>query len=192
MKKWNWKKILNWGGLGTLALGAAWVARKRRRGNGEKPVPVPDSAQRIEIVTEERKNVLEGKTYHSRAHYRLEPTRFRVWSFLRQPEDDESAHKGQRIYHVTPEVRVFPIDDPENPSIVREERYYATLHLYTEGRRDPIPSHLARGHLVEFKKCHVGGSVNGVETGEKVISLAPVARFEVGEESPQEKASQQH
>lgn len=191
MKKWSWKKILNWGGLGGLALGAALVARKRRKRNREKPVPIPDSADRIEIVTEERHNVLDGKTFISRAHYRLEPTRFRVWSFLRQPEDDQSAQKGQRIYHLTPEVRVFPAEDPENPSIVREERYYATLHLYTEGRRDPLPAHLARGYLVEFRKCHVGGSINGVETGEKVISLAPVAHYEIGESSPQEKASQQ-
>ena len=71
----------------------------------------------------------------------------------------------------------FKSSDGEEVEVLQEEKFYATLHCLIAGRVSA--DRIAEGALIEFHKCHVGGSMNGIETGEKVVSRSPVAHFEL-------------
>ncbi|HSR68466.1 MAG TPA: hypothetical protein VLU25_11025 [Acidobacteriota bacterium] len=188
----NWKERLKkhrWLGLGGLVVGGAvalWANRSRKKSQ-EAPTPIPDDVGEVEIITEERRISHRGKDYRSRAVYHCTPTRFRVWSFLASgsggPGGEESGSgkpRGLPIYYVSPRVFVRPQEGKDEPpsQVLSEEKFYATIHVYVEDRREPLAGCIARGRVVEFHKCHVGGSLNGVETGDRIISMAPVHEFQ--------------
>ena len=179
----DWKKGWKWGiGGAVLGLAAVWAGRKRQK-RVDPPQPIPEQIEFLEIVTEERPIIHEGRPCKSSARYHCAPTRFRVWSFLRRATDDEEGGaSSSRIFHITPEIRIY---SPANQygeafeEIIPQEKFYATLHVYTRTQHMPLADHIGRGRIVEFRKCHVGGSLNGVETGEKIVTMAAVADFSV-------------
>ena len=64
----------------------------------------------------------------------------------------------------------------DDSDVLQEEKFYATLNSSIDG--GVIPDTIARNALIEFHKCHVGGSMNGIETGAKVVSRSPIELFE--------------
>lgn len=171
----NWKRIRNWS-VGGAAIGAAVLARRSRRRSKGEIKPIPADVQHIEIVTDEREINHQGERYLSHAVYHCTPTRFRVYSLLRT---GEAGKHGQTIYHVAPSMQVRRQKGSPESEFLPQERFYATLNLYVESRRDPLPDHLAKGREIEFRKCHVGGSLNGVETGERILAMAPILRYTI-------------
>ncbi|MFQ5739331.1 MAG: hypothetical protein ACE5JX_09990 [Acidobacteriota bacterium] len=173
----KWKKFL-FSGLGGLAVAAvAWVARRgqRRRSIGE-PLPIPDDVGVITIETEEIEQTYRRRTYLSKVVYTCHPTKFRVWSFLRKPGGGETQAPSERIYHISP-VTYFRSRSRDDRTSLAAEEFYATLHLPLNGGRESLSGHIAQGANLEFHKCHVGGSMNGVKTGDQVVA-APIRAFQ--------------
>ena len=172
----EWRKYLFPGVSGALVGFAAVLARRRsRRRRAPVAQDVRGSEKRILIVTEEQARPYRGREYLSRVSYTCEPSRFKVWRFLHSSEENDGEAASQRIYHIAPVIE-FKSSDGEEAEVVQEEKFYATLHGLIAGR--VTPDKIAESALIEFHKCHVGGSMNGVETGEKVVSRSPVACLE--------------
>ena len=172
----KWKKFFVPGVSGALLGFAAVLARRRsRRSKASQSLDLRGNSRRILMITEEQLRPYRGQEYLSRVLYTCEPSAFKVWRFLR-PSSEGEEEPSQRIYHVTPVIE-FKSTDGEPVEIVREEKFYATLHALAGG--ELFPETITRGALIEFHRCHVGGSMNGIETGEKVVSRSPVATVEV-------------
>ncbi len=174
----KWRKLL-WGGLSGLALGVvAVVARKRQsRRRAESPVAIPENIRILTIETEQLDLTYRGRPYHSRTVYTCNPTRFFVWSIFQGRDSGQEPEPSLRIFHVEPVVE-FQSTDGEDLQKLAEESFYATLHLRGQEQGPSLAEQLARGAYLEFKKCHVGGSMNGVLTGDKILTTSPVAHFE--------------
>lgn len=174
----KWKKLAL-PGLGAAALGfAAVVLGRRRRKKSPPPTPIPDPVGSIFIETDPRPLTYRGRSFHSQSKYTCKPSRFRVWGLLdRPPAEDRPG--GNPIYLVSPVVE-FTADSGGEREVVPEERFYATLHYRPEGRMKSHPNAVGVGAPLEFRKCHVGGSMNGVETGDALVT-APVSNFKVTE-----------
>ena len=174
--KVKWKKlILPW--ISGAVVGAAAVLA-RRRVKKITPGDVHDirrNKKRIIIITEEQKNLYLGSFYLSQMIYNCEPTGFKLWSFLRSPVDNDSKESGQRIYHINPVIE-FKSRDGEGARFLKEASFYATIH--SKIYKKIIPEKLSLNTFIEFHKCHVGGSMNGIESGEKVSSRSPVIYYE--------------
>lgn len=178
----NWKKVF-WTGLGGAVVGVLGVmaGRQIRKRRAEQPQPVPPDVSSLRIETEELELYYRGKPYLSRTIYSCRPTRFKVWNLLEsqasQRDPEEARKGGLRIFHVTPVLEFRSREEDEVESFP-EEKFYASLHLRCEKRRRTLPEHLARGDYLEFHKCHVGGSMNGVATGDRILTNAPVSHYE--------------
>lgn len=178
----KWKKILLSGLGGLLLGGAAILVSKRKKSTATAPLEfIPEDAERVRIETEEMPLVYRDEQYTSRGIYTCTVTSFKVWSLLTATSLAERPVQSRRIYHISPEIHFQSLRDPEHTEVLAEENFYATLHLYAPSPRSGLPDHIARGRHLEFRKCHVGGSMNGVETGEKIITVAPVAAYEIGQ-----------
>ncbi len=171
----KWKKFLFPGISGAVVGFAAVLARRRRVRRASVSRDVRGSEKRILIVAAEQSRPYRGREYLSKVIYTCEPSRFKVWRFLHPSGEDDGEAASQRIYHITPVIE-FKSSDGDQAEVVQEAKFYATLHGLIAGR--VTPDRIAEGSLIEFHKCHVGGSMNGIETGEKVVSRSPVARFQ--------------
>ncbi len=171
----RWRKYLLPGLSGAVVGFAAVLAKRRSRRRASMPKDIRGSEKRILIVTEEQSRPYRGREYLSQVIYTCEPSRFKVWRFLHPSGEDEGEAASQRIYHITPVIE-FKSSDGEEAEVVQEEKFYGTLHGLIAGRI--TPDRIAEASLIEFHKCHVGGSMNGIETGEKVVSRSPVAYLE--------------
>ncbi len=175
----NWKKFILPGLSGLFVGAVAVVAGKRRKQKRlHAPRRVPEAVS-IRIETGECSVAHRGEAYRSRVVYQCNPTQFRVWSLLDEAPQDGGAG-GNLIYSVSPVVELLTPDGA--PQALAEPRFYATIHYRCQGRIKSLPNHLALGAPVEFHKCHVGGSVNGIDTGEKVVTT-PVTFFSFGSPS---------
>lgn len=175
------------------------LAGRSRRRSREKPRAIPEDLAHIVIVTDARQVNKGDAQGLASTRYRCTPTRFRVWSFLRPRSDHESGPGGQLIYHVSPEIHFRRDPDSPHEETLSEESFYATIHLQAESKREALAGKICRGRLLEFHKCHVGGSLNGVETGEKLVTMTPVvdyhlARKEAGQgvDPDEQQAARDH
>ncbi len=169
----NWKKFLLPGLSGLVVAAVAVVAGKRhKKKQRHHPRRIPDQAA-VRIETGERGGVHHGESYRSRVIYDCKPTQFRVWSLLNEPPKDGKAG-GSLIYAVSPMVELARRDGVSQS--LAEPRFYATIHCRFQDPIKSLPNQLAVGVAVEFHKCHVGGSANGIDTGERIVT-APVTSF---------------
>lgn len=177
----RWKKWF-WSGLGGALMGAGAIFasryRRRKKAHFGRPEPIPEDVEGIEIETEELELRYRDEPYFSRAVYHCSPTPFRVWSLL-QADSPALSGRGRRIFYVQPEILFRAAGQDRTSEKLAEERFYATLHVYSPLPGRSVAAHIARGQLLEFRKCHVGGSMNGVETGDKIVTMAPVASFQI-------------
>lgn len=164
-----------------MAVGvAAVVTRKRRFRQTGRPIRVPDELESVLIDTEPFPVSYRGQGYLSQTSYLCHPTPFFVLSVLGVGEPEASSGgkaNREKIYHVSPTIRMSsPVD--EDVQTLPEERFYATLYLRVQEGRKNLPGHLGKGYHLVFRKCHVGGSMNGVPTGEELATLSPIEHFE--------------
>ncbi|MGI8784707.1 MAG: hypothetical protein ACR2L2_13780 [Acidobacteriota bacterium] len=177
--KINWKKVSWWGG-GFLLGGAAYLVVRQPRAKAE-PAPefLPEGLETLLVRTEPIDLIYRSTPYRSYAIYRCQQTLFKVWSFLSSSPGDLASQPSARIFHITPEIHFVPVDPASeaDEEIISDERFYATLQVPQPRSSVRLANCVQRGRHLEFHRCSVGGSLNGVETGEKTVTLAPVADY---------------
>src|SRR5437773_4085667 len=164
-----------WSSLGGVALGVgvALIGKMARKPALSPLVyeKIPPGCRKISLWTERFEIEAAGKLSVAHDEYLLQVTPFKVWSFL-------NLEEGIPVYHATV-IRHLESANGEN---MREEaqiqdRFYGTLSATGGPGESPGPNRLARGALLEFRKCRVGGSSNAVETGDVHRSAGLVLNY---------------
>jgi hypothetical protein len=186
-----WKRLFLWSSIGSIFVGAGLTAARRSKPPKQsiRCQKIPPDCRRVLVWTEPVQIEVEGITRLERDCYTFQRTPFLVWSVLAVPTRPGRDPEGARVYHVT---RSHQIEGDEHqqrdlgPVEQSRERYYGTIHCMNPEGRICGKNSLARGALLEIRKCRVGGASNGVETGEIHRSVAPVLnyRFEYTPDDP--------
>jgi hypothetical protein len=178
----SWKRLFLWSSLGSLAVGATLaLSRKPKEHKAVSLVfrPIPPDCREVVIWTERFKAEGSGGTDAvAREKYALQPTRFKLWSVL-DLGVSTSRSAGTPIYHVT-HFRVF--DPGEQRGNSEEEhligRFYGAVSTNDLEGKSRRANCLARGGILEIDKCYVGGSSNGVLSGETHRSPGPILNYQ--------------
>ena len=168
-----------------LALGSTVVLSRKRRQPETLPPPwlIPANPGPFSIVTEELEWTHENERFRSTLEYYCQPTQFRVWRLMdlelyRVRREGSDKMSGYPVFHVT--LKVSLRDVGGKITSVDEERFYATIHAHRGKTETTLASCVQVGRYVEFRKCHVGGALNVIETGERLVSMAPVREVRRG------------
>jgi hypothetical protein len=180
--KSRWKKMFVWSSLGSLAVGAAVALAKRTR-TPQAPLldhqHIPDDCQRVSLWTEQFQVEEGGISLAVQDKYVLQLTPFKIWSvFEINSGPGGSRPEGAIIYHVIHLRYAGAALSGGYPDEGRlQDRFYGTIDTVSrEGKRGER-NHIARGGILEIRKCLVGGASNGVETGDVHRSAAPVLHY---------------
>jgi hypothetical protein len=173
-----WKKAFLWSSLGSIAIGTIVAFAKRTRspqGPALEYRAIPADCQTISLWTEQFKIDDGASDLAVQDKYVLRVTPFKVWSVL---EADGERVLGAVIYHVT-HVRYAETAGGEGyPDEGKlQDRFYGVVSSQISGESGSRRNQIARGGILEFRKCLVGGAANGVETGEVHRSLAPILNY---------------
>jgi hypothetical protein len=175
--KVRWKRLFLWSSLGSVAVGVsvALVRRSRRPENGKPVFTQIPSGSEVIIRTEPFRIGESAALVQDR--YILKPTEFKVWSVLELPVQSGSGNpEGAPIYYVTHHRSdVSPGSGPGEERVL--ERFYATLRSLEPGRSQLHKNQLARSTVLELPRCYVGGTSNGIESGEVHRAGAPVLDY---------------
>ncbi len=180
--KSRWKRVLVWSSLGGLAVGTAIALAKRARtpqGELLDYQRIPAGCQRLSLWTEQFQAEEGGSDLAVQDKYVLQLTPFKIWSVFEFSGQPGGTHQeGAAIYHITYLRYAGDALGGGYPDEGRlQDRFYGTIDTVSaEGRRGER-NHIARGGILEIRKCLVGGASNGVETGEVHRSAAPVLHY---------------
>ena len=184
--KANYRKWFLWSSLGSLAVGAAVTLARRTRRMEIRPLfcrKLPRECHEIILWTERFEVEDHGARFFVHDRYALQPTSFKVWSILDLPSaglTGGSGPEGSAIYHVT---RTRIADEANGISVKlappQQERFYGVVAVLDPSGRLCAGSAIARGGILEIKKCYVGGSSNGVASGEIHRSAAPILNYRI-------------
>ncbi|MBI3939264.1 MAG: hypothetical protein HY315_00380 [Acidobacteria bacterium] len=169
--------------LGGLALGSTIFLAKKKTEPLPPPWWIPEKPGPFSILTEEMEWTHEDQHLRSHLEYSCQPTQFRVYNLLnlelyRVQREGGSKEGGDPVFHITLKVHLWGPD--QKVTAIEDERFYATIHAHRGKTGTTLASAVQVGRYVEFRKCHVGGALNGVETGERVVSMAPVKEIRLG------------
>ncbi len=176
----KWTKALVWSTLGGAAIGAAAALAGMRTRKGQPVLRcqrIPEGCSRIVLWTEAfQVQETEGaRTCHDT--YILQVTPFKAWSVLELPsEPGQGGPEGSPIFHVT-HMRAREVAGSQGTVDSVLERYYGTISLVDPSGGSCGPNRLARGGVLQVAECLVGGSANGIETGDVRTSAAPILNF---------------
>jgi hypothetical protein len=181
MKK-RWKKLVLWSSLGGFAVGTA-VALSRRSRAPELPgldvQRIPNDCQRFSLWTDQFK-VPDGEALIAvQDKYVLQLTPFKTWDLYQLGQaEGKPKSEGATVYHVT-HVRYAELPEGQGYSDEGrlQDRYYGTVSAELPDGSHSADNCIARGGFLEIRKCLVGGSSAGVETGEVHKSCAPVMNY---------------
>jgi hypothetical protein len=177
----KWKQMFVWSSIGGVVLGTAVTLARKKRRDPSGPIAckrIPGGCERFSVWTERFK--IEGGRQHQFAHdqYYCEATPFKVWSVLDLTDAAKRPQDGASVYHVT-QVRAF--ESWENGGWKEEERvmdrFYGTIGTVGNDGKSCGRNMIARGGILEIRKCLVGGASNGVETGEKHRSEGKILNY---------------
>jgi hypothetical protein len=184
--KANYGKWFLWSSLGSLAVGAAVTLARRTRRMERRHFScrkLPRECHEIILWTERFEVEEPGARFFVHDRYDLQPTSFKIWSILDLPSaglSGSSGPEGSTIYHVT---RTRIADEADGISLKLEpplhERFYGVVAVFDPSGRFCARGAIARGGTLEIKKCYVGGSSNGVESGEIHRSAAPILNYRI-------------
>lgn len=179
--KVNYKRMFLWSAITSLALGGTVAYTRKSRRSGKHPLAwrkMPQHCQGVLLWTE---RYVTGDRETRRSvydRYYLQPTPFKVWSVLDlnlQGAPGETQAEGSSIYHVT-HVRVL---DNEHEEEQLQDRFYGVISATDASGHSCGNNCIARGGLLVIKKCFVGGSINGVESGEVHRPRAPILNYRI-------------
>jgi hypothetical protein len=184
--KAKYKKLFLWSSLGSLAVGTAVALAHRSRRTADQPLScrkLPRACHGIHLWTERFEVELWGARRFVHDRYYLQPTPFKVWSVLDlsyQPVPGRAGPEGAAIYHVT-HIRALEQgeDEPAQAEEYLQDRFYGIVTVVDENGRCCGPNAIARGGILEIKKCYVGGTSNGVESGEVHRSIGRILNYRI-------------
>ncbi|MBZ5495846.1 MAG: hypothetical protein LAP85_05545 [Acidobacteriia bacterium] len=184
--KASYKRLFLWSSLGSIAVGAAVTLARRHRRVAGPPLAcrkIPRVCDGIHLWTERFEVDEGGRRCFARDRYYLQPTHFKVWSVLDlsfQGAPGRSDSEGAAIYHVA-HLRLLEKGD-ENEA--QEEahlldRFYGIITVIDAAGRSCGTNSIARGGTIAIRKCYVGGTCNGVESGEIHHSLGRILNYRI-------------
>jgi len=180
--KSNWKRVFFWSslGLGGLAVGTSVALTRIGRKPRRLPLryeQIPRRCQRIILWTELFAIEEGGKKLSAHDEYLLQPTSFKVWSVLELPASGTALRgEGASVFHVT--VNRYVITGAAEKSKKREvskDTFYGII--VSSGPSDEATNRIARGASLTISKCYVGGTANGVESGELHRSMGRILNY---------------
>lgn len=176
----KWAKAFIWSTLGGAAVGAAAVLAGTRR-RKQPPVlrcqRIPEDCSRIVLWTEAFQVREADGACACHDTYVLQVTPFKAWSVLELPsEPGRAGPEGSTVFHVT-HLRARDVIDAPAPVETVLDRYYGTITLIDPNGESCGRNRLARGGILQVAECLVGGSANGIETGNVSRSAAPILNF---------------
>jgi len=184
--KAKFKKLFLWSSLGSIAVGAALAMARKSRKAEPKPLAcrkLPGDCLGAVLWTGQFEVEENGEHRIAQDRYILQPTSFRVWSVLDLPAQGESARpgsSGSAIYHVTL-MRRYEEGGREGSAGEERlvERFYGMVTVADDAGRTCGSNAIARGGFLEIRKCYVGGSSNGVESGEVHHSRGRILNYRI-------------
>jgi hypothetical protein len=180
--KAKWKKFFFWSSLGSLALGATLAVAKKPKRKHERPLifsKIPGKCQRLLIWTERLQIEEAGAQIVVRDKYILQPTPFKVWNIMDlATAQGEPSHSGASIFHAS-HFRLYErgADQESAEEAILQDRFYGTITAIDTHGKSRGAGYIARGGILEIRKCRVGGANNGVETGEVHHSIGKILNF---------------
>jgi hypothetical protein len=190
--KTRWKRLFLWSSLGSVAVGVsvAFVRKARKKPDVEEPEYefLPGGA----VVDVRTRPFRTGKPpVLVQDRYLLQATAFKVWSVIDLSVESAGGNAGgATIYHVTHSRRTESAGADSAPEQVLE-RFYATVRS-VDSRGRAHKNRVAPGTMLELPRCYVGGTSNGIESGEVHRSGAPTLDYDIqraGEDGSAEKSS---
>ena len=181
--KSRWRSVFVWSSLGgAFLIGAVAALAKRARTAQAPPLDchkIPLNCQTVSLWTEQFRTDQRSDAPVAQDKYILRVTPFKVWSVLGWSDAaPEAGLEGTAVYHIT-HVRYAESAGGEGyPDEGKlQDRFYGTAAvLNLDGRRSQR-NHIARGGILEIRKCRVGGATNGVETDEVHHSIVPILNY---------------
>ncbi len=180
--KSGWKRAFLWSSLGSIVAGTVVALVRRTRATPDAPLEchaIPADCQTVSLWTEQFNVESAGGVEAVQDKYVLRVTPFKAWSVLALgggPEGEKPS--GSAIYHVThmrfPEAVVGNEFADEGKLL---DRFYGVVVTRSPRGTSSPCNHIARGGILEIRKCLVGGTSHGVETGEVHRSIAPILNF---------------
>ncbi len=167
--------------LGGVAV-ASVVALARRAKPPQLPDPdiqrIPEDCQRLSLWTDQFR-IAEGDTEVAvQDKYQLQLTPFKIWNLYQLGGgQSETKPEGATVYHVT-HMRYTEIPGGGYADEGKlQDRYYGTVAVSLRDGTRSADNCIARGGILEIKKCLVGGASTGLETGEIHRSSAPLVNY---------------
>lgn len=186
--KANYKRLFLWSSLGSLAVGAAVTLARKSKKMEHRPLAcrkIPRECHGVILWTERFEIEVNGILCRAHDRYHLQPTPFKVWSVLDlnlQAAPRKSGPEGAAIHHVT-HTRLVEYNQEEE---LLQDRFYGVVTVVDATGKSCGNNCIARGGTLEIKRCYVGGSSNGVESGEVHRSLAPVLNYRIDYAAPRQ------
>jgi hypothetical protein len=176
----KWARAFLWSTFGGFAVGAAAVLAGTRR-RKQPPVlrcqRIPEGCSGIVLWTEAFQVQDADGTCTCHDTYILQVTPFKAWSVLElSSEPGCEGPEGSTIFHITHMRARDTVGSLATVDSVLD-RYYGTISLIDPNGESCGRNRLARGGVLQVAECLVGGSANGIETGNVRQSAAPILNY---------------
>lgn len=170
--KRNWKGLAFWSGMGGIVAGGALVAYKKGyiRQGAPSVVPIPDDCEEVTLRMTPGSDRSREAPQGVKCCYHLHKTPFLTWSIM------DKSSRGHRVFFVTPRITLCGGKGEQDDH--RREPFYAVVGTPLYPKKRALMDHIQEGSPVVFFLCFVGGSSNGVLTGEKVVTDGALESWE--------------
>jgi hypothetical protein len=184
--KANYKKLFLWSSLGSIAVGTAVAIAKHQKRVIYPPLAcrkIPRTCVALHVWTERFAVNEAGVRHFAHDRYQMQPTHFKLWNVLDLSFRSSPARllpEGATIYHIT-QLRSFENDDENQGDEFMLDRFYGVVTVVEPANRRSGcgVNSIARGGVLEVRKCYVGGTSNGVESGEIHRSSGRVLNYRI-------------
>ena len=182
----KYKKLFLWSSLGSIAVGAALTLARRPKRKIYRPLAcrkIPSECHGVHLWTERFEVVAAGTRRLVQDRYYLQPTPFKVWSVLDlsyRGAPGERRPQGAAIYHVThSRLQENAEQDQAHEEELLQDRFYGIVTVTDASGNSCGTNAIARGGILAIRKCYVGGTSNGVESGEVHRSIRRILNYRI-------------
>lgn len=165
-------------------MGAAITLARRPRRIACPPLAcrkIPRECHGIYLWTERFDVEVAGARRFAHDRYYLQLTPFKVWSVFDlsyRGAPGKSLPEGAAIYHVTHLRSLADGGEKEaHEEELLQDRFYGIVTVVDAAGRCCGANAIARGGILEIRKCYVGGTSNGIESGEVHQSIGRILNY---------------